>query len=88
MQAFNGSNFNPANPQGSILTMVRDGTVGTASGTGLLQAYRVEENWYAAFRRYNSGSVDLADLNNPLGATGDYVQKVANRLMGHVWTNM
>lgn len=66
--------------------MVRDGTTGTKSGPGLKQLYdKYDRNYYEAFRAYNSGSVDKKELNNPLGATADYVQKVANRLMGHKW---
>lgn len=45
MQAFNGSNFDPRDPAGSILTMVNDGTVGTRNGPGLLQAWQAEGNW-------------------------------------------
>ncbi|KAN0096592.1 hypothetical protein V8E51_015397 [Hyaloscypha variabilis] len=88
MQAFNGVSFNPSDPAGSILQMVRDGTEGTASGPGFKQAFEQYGNYYVALRVYNSGSVDLNQLNDPLGATANYVADVANRLMGHTWPNM
>jgi LysM repeat protein len=88
MQAFNGVSFNASDPAGSILQMVRDGTEGTASGPGLKQAFVQYGNYYVALRVYNSGSVDLNQLNDPLGATANYVADVANRLMGHTWPNM
>ncbi|KAL8840885.1 MAG: hypothetical protein Q9170_001149 [Blastenia crenularia] len=88
MQSHNGVAFNPANPKGSILQMVRDGTEGTKDGDGLKQLHAKYGNYYEAFRGYNSGSVDKNDLNDPVGATGDYVQKAANRLMGHSWPGM
>ncbi|KAL8850882.1 MAG: hypothetical protein Q9221_004195 [Calogaya cf. arnoldii] len=85
MQSHNGVEFNPAKPKESILQMVRDGTEGTAHGDGLKQLLAKYGNYYEAFRGYNSGSVNKADLNDPVGATGNYVQKAANRLMGHSW---
>jgi hypothetical protein len=88
MQSHNGVEFNPANPAGSILQMVRDGTTGTKDGPGLKQLRDKYGNYYSAFRAYNSGSVHEADLNDPVGATGSYVRDAANRLMGHVWPNM
>lgn len=88
MQSHAGVAFNPSDPQGSILQMVRDGTEGTSSGDGLKQLYARYNNYYEAFRGYNSGSVDQNDLNDPVGATGTYVQSVANRLMGHTWAGM
>ncbi|KAL8719374.1 MAG: hypothetical protein Q9225_003604 [Loekoesia sp. 1 TL-2023] len=88
MQSHNGVEFNPADPKGSILQMVRDGTEGTKDGDGLKQLYARYGNYYEAFRGYNSGSVNKNDLNDPVGATGDYVQKAANRLMGHSWPGM
>lgn len=88
MQSHAGVAFNPSNPQGSILQMVRDGTEGTSSGDGLKQLYARYHNYYEAFRGYNSGSVNQNDLNDPVGATGTYVQSVANRLMGHKWAGM
>ncbi|KAI4170988.1 MAG: hypothetical protein LQ346_008793 [Caloplaca aetnensis] len=88
MQSHNGVSFSAADPQGSILQMVRDGTEGTRDGDGLKQLLAKYGNYYEAFRGYNSGSVNKADLNDPVGATGDYVQKAANRLMGHSWPGM
>ncbi|KAL8647852.1 MAG: hypothetical protein Q9226_006258 [Calogaya cf. arnoldii] len=88
MQSHNGVSFNPADPEGSILQMVRDGTEGTIHGDGLKQLYAKYGNYYEAFRGYNSGSVNKNDLNDPVGATGNYVQKAANRLMGHSWPGM
>jgi len=88
MQAYNGVSFNPSNPAGSILQMVRDGTEGTASGPGLKQAFVQYGNYYVALRVYNSGSVNLNQLNDPRGATANYVEDMANRLMGHTWPNM
>ena len=88
MQSHAGVAFNPSDPHGSILQMVRDGTEGTSSGDGLKQLYARYGNYYEAFRGYNSGSVDKNDLNDPVGATGTYVQSVANRLMGHKWAGM
>ncbi|KAI4111078.1 MAG: hypothetical protein LQ339_000806 [Xanthoria mediterranea] len=88
MQSHNGVSFNPADPEGSILQMVRDGTEGTRDGDGLKQLLARYGNYYEAFRGYNSGSVNKSDLNDPVGATGNYVQKAANRLMGHSWPGM
>lgn len=88
MQAFDGVSFNPADPAGSILQMIRDGSEGTPRGQGLKQAFAQTRNWYEAARVYNSGSVDKLQLNNALGATGGYVVDFANRLMGHTWPNM
>lgn len=88
MQSHNGVEFNPSDPAGSILQMVRDGTTGTKDGDGLKQLYAKYGNWYEAFRGYNSGSVNKADLNDPVGATGHYVKNAANRLMGHEWNGM
>jgi len=88
MQSHNGAEFNPADPMGSILQMIRDGTEGTKDGDGLEQCYKRYGNYYSAFRAYNSGSVNANDLNDPVGATASYVRDVANRLMGHTWTGM
>ncbi|KAI4234939.1 MAG: hypothetical protein L6R40_006607 [Gallowayella cf. fulva] len=88
MQSHNGVAFDPAHPKESILQMVRDGTEGTKDGDGLKQLHKKYGNYYEAFRGYNSGSVNKANLNDPVGATGDYVQKAANRLMGHSWPGM
>ena len=88
MQSHDGCEFNPSDPAGSILQMVKDGTTGTSSGKGLKQLYDQYHNYYEAFRAYNSGSVDQGDLNNPMGATANYVKNTANRLMGHQWNGM
>ena len=89
MQSHNGVSFNPGDPAGSILQMVRDGTTGTSSGDGLKQCYeKNDRNYYEAFRAYNSGSVNKEDLNDAKGATADYVKNTANRLMGHQWSGM
>ncbi|KAI5358364.1 putative transglycosylase SLT domain 1, LysM domain, Lysozyme-like domain superfamily [Septoria linicola] len=88
MQSHNGVEFNPADPAGSILQMIRDGTSGTQFGDGLKQCYARYGNWYEAFRAYNSGSVNRNDLNDPVSATAHYVRDAANRLMGHTWNGM
>jgi LysM domain len=88
MQSHNGSEFNPGDPAGSILQMVRDGTTGTSDGDGLKQCFEHQGNWYAAFREYNSGQVNQGDMNDPVGATSGYVKDAANRLMGHIWDGM
>lgn len=88
MQSHNGVEFNPNDPAGSILQMIRDGTEGTKDGPGLKQLHAQYGDYYSAFRAYNSGSVNANDLNDPVGATNTYVQSAANRLMGHVWNNM
>ncbi|PVH80388.1 hypothetical protein DL98DRAFT_418746, partial [Cadophora sp. DSE1049] len=88
MQAYNGASFNAADPAGSILQMIRDGAMGTRNGPGLRQAFDEFGDYYEAARKYNSGSVDRSQLNNPLGATAGYVRDLANRLMGHTWAGM
>jgi LysM repeat protein len=88
MQSHNGAEFNPSDPAGSILQMVRDGTTGTPDGDGLKQCFEHQGNWYAAFREYNSGQVNQGEMNDPVGATPGYVKDAANRLMGHVWDGM
>ncbi|KAF1346248.1 hypothetical protein BDV97DRAFT_360083 [Delphinella strobiligena] len=88
MQSHNGAVFNPKDPAGSILQMIRDGTEGTKDGDGLKQLVKRYGNYYEAFRAYNSGSVDKRDLNDALGATESYVRDMANRLMVHEWPKM
>ncbi len=88
MQTHNGVEFNPSDPAGSILQMVRDGTTGTKDGDGLKQCFQHQGNWYAAFREYNSGQVNQGEMNDPQGATPGYVRDTANRLMGHTWDGM
>ena len=88
MQAYDGASFNEHDQKGSITQMIKDGTEGTSKGPGLKQAYEKYKNYYECFRVYNSGKVDPKDLNKGFGATNDYVQSVANRLVGHVWPGM
>ena len=88
MQSHHGVSFNPKDPAGSILQMVKDGTEGTSTGPGLKQLFAQYHNYYEAFRGYNSGSVDRSNMNNPMGATPGYVKDTANRLMGHQWSGM
>ena len=88
MQSHDGVSFDEKHPRESIFQMVRDGTEGTKTGPGLKQLRKKYGNYYEAARAYNSGDVNPKDLNDPMAATWDYVQKVANRLMGHVWNGM
>ena len=83
MQSHNGVSFDPADPEGSILQMVKDGVMGTSSGDGLMQTLQKNGgDVWAAVRQYNSGSVDVKNLSNGLGSTSAYCSDVANRLMG------
>jgi hypothetical protein len=93
MQSHNGAEFSDADPKGSILQMIKDGTLGTldkeGGGNGLVQclsqnsqAQYGDKNIYLAMRCYNSGSVDKNNLNDAMGATTGYVRDIANRLMG------
>ncbi|MCJ1284965.1 hypothetical protein MMC26_004302 [Xylographa opegraphella] len=88
MQSHNGVSFDANDAEGSILQMVRDGTEGTKDGDGLKQLLAQYGNFYEAFRAYNSGAVNTADMNDPKGATASYVRDAANRLMGHEWNGM
>ncbi|EED17337.1 hypothetical protein TSTA_111730 [Talaromyces stipitatus ATCC 10500] len=94
MQSDGGSTFvgNSASnsaQQTSITQMVIDGTQGTADGDGLVQCINQYGNVYEtqAARCYNSGSVDSSDLNNGEGATNSYVNDIANRLTGWLYSN-
>jgi hypothetical protein len=88
MQSYEGVKFDPKDPKGSILQMIRDGTEGTTPEKGLKQALASQNgNFYEAFRKYNSGSVNKADLNDGFKSRPLYVQQIANRLMGATrWT--
>ena len=81
MQTHNGVEFDPNDPQGSILQMVKDGVLGTSTGAGLTGCLQQTGNIYAAFRMYNSGSVNKDNLSSGVG-TPSYVSDIANRLMG------
>jgi len=78
-------------PYDMIVLMIQDGTAGTADGDGLKQTHDAAvadlggdsaRAFYAAARKYNSGSVDYDDLNNRFTSTGCYATDVANRLTG------
>ncbi|KAK6524242.1 hypothetical protein TWF694_005898 [Orbilia ellipsospora] len=84
MQSHSGTAFNPGDPN-TIRQMIIDGTMGTASGKGLVQLLNQYGNYYMAFRAYNSGSIaPTGNLSDGNGATPCYVSDVANRLLG--WT--
>lgn len=88
MQAHNGASFNEADPQGSILRMVRDGAGGVPGPTGgdgykqLLDRYN--NDFFVAARGYNSGDlgINFQDLSSGGGATNSYCSDLANRLCG------
>ncbi|KAF3931001.1 hypothetical protein ABW20_dc0101291 [Dactylellina cionopaga] len=85
MQSHNGMAFDPARPVTTIKQMIVDGTMGTAYGDGITQLVNQYDNYYKAFRAYNSGSIHPSgDLSNGNGATPCYVSDIANRLLG--WT--
>jgi hypothetical protein len=88
MQSYEGVKFDSKDPKGSILQMIRDGTEGTATGKGLKETLTSQNGeFYEAFRKYNSGSVNKADLNDGFNSRPLYVQQIANRLMGATrWT--
>ena len=96
MQSHNGSGtcagVDPC-PASEITQMIKDGTAGTSSGDGLKQTLSetapttgtgTVRNYYAAARKYNSGSVDYTNLDDGLGSTACYASDVANRLTGWV----
>jgi len=99
MQSHNGAGScagqNPC-PASQIQQMIQDGTAGTSSGDGLQQllsqaqshdtSNTLSQRVYIAARLYNSGSADYSNLNDAVGATGAYVNDVANRLDGWVAT--
>jgi len=84
MQSHDGVAYSDADPQGSIIQMIRDGTLGTATGDGLRQLIAGYGNPYEALRAYNSGKVNQANLSDGLGATPSYVSDCTNRLLGVV----
>ncbi|KAI9733614.1 MAG: hypothetical protein M1834_003216 [Cirrosporium novae-zelandiae] len=91
MQAHDGAVFagNSATPyaqQASIIQMVMDGTQGTLSGDGLVQCINRYGNIYEAARCYNSGSVDSSDVNYPFTSTASYVNDIANRMTGWLYS--
>jgi hypothetical protein len=74
MQSHNGVEFDPRNPDGSILQMIRDSTEGTKDGDGLKQCIAKYENLYARLRAYNSGSVKELDLTDGIGGDAGLCQ--------------
>lgn len=83
-----GTISNPC-PKDQIELMVQEGTAGTSSGDGLKQLGAVGTDakaYYAAARKYNSGSVAAdGDLSSVASvATKCYASDIANRVMGWV----
>lgn len=82
-------------PRDMIFQMVRDGTQGTRDGDGLKQTLawsrqalggqNIARAFYAAARKYNSGSVDWSNLNNAFSSTFSYARDIANRFQGWVY---
>ena len=83
---FIGNGASPSKQASSITQMIIDGTQGTAYGDGLVQCINSYGNIYEAARCYNSGSVDPSNLNNGEGATNSYVNDIANRMTGWLYT--
>ncbi|KAI9052420.1 hypothetical protein LZ554_003766 [Drepanopeziza brunnea f. sp. 'monogermtubi'] len=89
MQAHNGQEWDARYPEWCIERMIRDGAQGTRHGDGLIQCFhKWDRNWYHACRAYNSGRVNRDDLSDGITATGHYVERVANRLVGNTWAGM
>ncbi|KAI1325021.1 putative muramidase [Xylariaceae sp. FL0255] len=94
MQSHDGAGtcagVNPC-PKAEITQMIKDGVSGTSSGDGLKQTVaqgtsdvgsETARAYYIGARIYNSGSVDLSNLDDGLGSTACYASDVANRLTG------
>jgi hypothetical protein len=94
MQSHNGEatceGVNPC-PKHVIKEMIHQGTAGTSTGEGLKQVLDTtsgvvggmnERAFYAAARKYNSGSVDYTNLNYAFISTACYATDVANRVTG------
>ncbi|KAL7899944.1 hypothetical protein HDV63DRAFT_416638 [Trichoderma sp. SZMC 28014] len=84
---FVGNTASTSSQQSSINQMVIDGTQGTADGDGLVQCINTYGNIYEAARCYNSGTVDSGNLNNAEGATASYVNDIANRMTGWIYSD-
>jgi hypothetical protein len=84
---FVGNSASAASQASSILQMIIDGTQGTAEGDGLVQCINDFPNLYEAARCYNSGDVNLNDLNDADGATPSYVVDIANRMTGWLFAD-
>jgi len=85
MQSHDGVSYSASDPAGSILQMIKDGTLGVSGpngGDGLEQTVQKFGGLWQGIRAYNSGSVDQSNLSNGLGSTNSYCSDVANRLMG------
>ncbi|KAF2452355.1 hypothetical protein BDY21DRAFT_294885 [Lineolata rhizophorae] len=93
MQAGVGSvSYDDSNPATSIRQMIEDGVYGTAETPGLVNYLNNEAPWaddpqpgnpFTAARCYNSGSVDPSgDLNSARFGVQEYVNDIANRLVG------
>jgi hypothetical protein len=80
MQSANGVSYNGTNA--SIVQMIIDGTQGTSYGDGLVQGINTYGNIYSAARYYNSGQLNVSDLNSKEGATASYVNDITNRMTG------
>ena len=80
--------LNPC-PTAQILTMIREGAAGTASGDGMAQCMNeasdaTDRVYYKAARIYNSGSIAASgNLEDGIG-THCYASDIANRLTGWV----
>ncbi|KAL2072173.1 hypothetical protein VTL71DRAFT_11516 [Oculimacula yallundae] len=89
MQAHNGQEWDERYPEWCVERMIRDGAQGTRYGDGLIQCFwKWDKDWYHACRAYNSGRVNREDLSDGITATGHYVERVANRLIGNQWAGM
>ncbi|KAK1248994.1 hypothetical protein MKX08_007214 [Trichoderma sp. CBMAI-0020] len=84
---FVGNSASDSSQQSSITQMVIDGTQGTSLGDGLVQCINQYGNIYEAARCYNSGAVNSGNLNDGEGATASYVNDIANRMTGWLYSN-
>jgi len=84
---FVGNSASTSDQQASITQMIIDGTQGTASGWGLVQCINQYGDIYQAARCYNSGTVDSSNLNDGGVATASYVNDIANRMTGWLYSD-
>lgn len=83
---FVGNSASASDQQASITQMIIDGTQGTAAGWGLVQCINEYGDIYEAARCYNSGTVVSSNLNDGGVATSSYVNDIANRMTGWLYT--